>query len=292
MDITEIFLIGQLVSNSLFNIVLDGMRFVLIRVPLSEAVKSWETFLQPEPVLEGFKTAVRYELLFSPRWLENMSWQEAFRYGKSQKNGSLSDIQQIDFAPLLLFYWPFLKLDIASHLRMTKANLEAMNQPYPRAGAGCAPSVKLANLQIRKIAVLDFADSVERRTDYFTPPFPHEKLKRELHRYLPNDGRLASAAVENALSAGGRFTVVERRDLEKVLQEQRLELTGLVDAKQAVEIGKMAGVDAVLMGSSVEERIGNILQAVAHDAVASFIERKGTGQSWETFVSHDDSRRV
>lgn len=45
------------------------------------------------------------------------------------------------------------------------------------------------------------------------------------------------------------FQVIERADLEKVLSEQKLQMSGLLDSSTAAKIGKMVGVDAVVLGS-------------------------------------------
>ncbi len=46
-----------------------------------------------------------------------------------------------------------------------------------------------------------------------------------------------------------RFKVIERAQLEKILQEQSLAASGIIDASTAAEIGKGIGVDAVVVGS-------------------------------------------
>jgi TolB-like protein len=46
-----------------------------------------------------------------------------------------------------------------------------------------------------------------------------------------------------------RFKVLERAQLEKVLEEQKLGMTGVLDAATAAKIGKGIGVDAVVSGS-------------------------------------------
>lgn len=45
------------------------------------------------------------------------------------------------------------------------------------------------------------------------------------------------------------FQVIERQSIGKVLSEQKLQMSGLVDASTAVKIGKMIGVDAVVLGN-------------------------------------------
>lgn len=45
-----------------------------------------------------------------------------------------------------------------------------------------------------------------------------------------------------------RFKVMERTALEKVLKEQKLQTSGVVDEKTAVNVGKIAGADAIVIG--------------------------------------------
>jgi TolB-like protein len=47
----------------------------------------------------------------------------------------------------------------------------------------------------------------------------------------------------------GRFKVIERAQLEKILAEQKLGLSGVLDASTAAQIGKGIGVDGVVCGS-------------------------------------------
>jgi len=46
-----------------------------------------------------------------------------------------------------------------------------------------------------------------------------------------------------------RFKVIERALLEKILEEQKLGMSGVIDVSTAAEIGKGIGVDAVVVGS-------------------------------------------
>ncbi|MCR4439933.1 MAG: FlgO family outer membrane protein [bacterium] len=46
-----------------------------------------------------------------------------------------------------------------------------------------------------------------------------------------------------------RFKVIERAQLEKILAEQQLGMSGVLDASTAAQIGKGIGVDAVMIGS-------------------------------------------
>ena len=51
-----------------------------------------------------------------------------------------------------------------------------------------------------------------------------------------------------------RFKVIERAQLEKIIEEQKLGLTGILDATTAAEVGKGIGVDAVVVGSVTRAR--------------------------------------
>jgi len=46
-----------------------------------------------------------------------------------------------------------------------------------------------------------------------------------------------------------RFQVIERSQLEKIIEEHKLNLSGIIDQRTAVEVGKTAGVDVVVLGS-------------------------------------------
>lgn len=46
-----------------------------------------------------------------------------------------------------------------------------------------------------------------------------------------------------------RFKVIERAKLDEVLQEQKLQVSGVVDDRTAVDVGRVAGADAIVVGS-------------------------------------------
>ncbi|MBI3650709.1 MAG: hypothetical protein HY231_06635 [Acidobacteria bacterium] len=51
------------------------------------------------------------------------------------------------------------------------------------------------------------------------------------------------------LVKGGKFRVVEREQLEELMQAQHLTMSGDIDAKSAVKIGKLLGVNYLLTGT-------------------------------------------
>jgi len=64
--------------------------------------------------------------------------------------------------------------------------------------------------------------------------------------------RLGTAATDilvTELTKTGKFVVVERDKLAKVLDEQKLQATGIVDPRTVVQLGKILGLNAVVIGS-------------------------------------------
>ncbi|MBI5202916.1 MAG: hypothetical protein HY925_15090 [Elusimicrobia bacterium] len=146
--------------------------------------------------------------------------------------------------------------------------------PQPKMQGGCA-SGGAAVEGVRKIAVLPFASSSERRTETYEPPPAAGLPPKPMYRYLPDDGAAATTAVETAFSAIGGIVLIERRELARVLDEQRLQLTGLVSAREAAQVGKLSAADAVLLGQ-------------VNHAFAGY-ENKTAGGAWVgTYIPHAD----
>lgn len=74
-------------------------------------------------------------------------------------------------------------------------------------------------------------------------------------------GQIVSEWLITALVKEGRFDVVERRLLKKLMEEQKLVMTGIVDASSATELGKLLGVKAIISGSVM--RVQNIIEVNA-----------------------------
>jgi curli biogenesis system outer membrane secretion channel CsgG len=71
-------------------------------------------------------------------------------------------------------------------------------------------------------------------------------------------GSVVSAAIVNELLKVPRLTVVERERLQAVLQELKLSLSDLVDGKEVAKLGKLLGVDAIIMGTVSQYRTSTI----------------------------------
>jgi curli biogenesis system outer membrane secretion channel CsgG len=61
-------------------------------------------------------------------------------------------------------------------------------------------------------------------------------------------GRVVANLLASELSNIKNIKIIERSEIAKLLDEQALQQSGIIDPEQARKIGKMAGADAVIMG--------------------------------------------
>jgi len=95
------------------------------------------------------------------------------------------------------------------------------------------PGSASAEFKKTKIAVLDFQQQGARNAD--------------------NDmGKIVAEWLVTALVKEGRFDVIERRLLSKVLEEQQIGASGVVDADSASRLGKVLGAKVVITGSVLQ----------------------------------------
>lgn len=66
-----------------------------------------------------------------------------------------------------------------------------------------------------------------------------------------DDGQLADALTAK-IKSGTRYHLIERRDLDKLLKEQGVQLSPIADPRRPIEPGKIKGVEGLLLGR-VEE---------------------------------------
>ena len=62
-------------------------------------------------------------------------------------------------------------------------------------------------------------------------------------------GKIVAEWLITGLVETGRFDVIERRLLEKLLEEQKLGVTGIIDANSAAQLGKILGVKTIVSGT-------------------------------------------
>lgn len=61
-------------------------------------------------------------------------------------------------------------------------------------------------------------------------------------------GRIVAGLLSSELSAIPQLELVERGLLEKVMAEQSLQMTGITSSETAVEVGRLVGAEAVIVG--------------------------------------------
>ena len=70
-------------------------------------------------------------------------------------------------------------------------------------------------------------------------------------------GRAAQDMMVTALVKGDAFRVIDRERLQALMQEKNLSLSGDVDPKAAVQVGKLLGVEYFIMGAITEFGVTN-----------------------------------
>ena len=101
------------------------------------------------------------------------------------------------------------------------------------------------------------------------PSFIYSEQKTEKARIVVFDfdtydknkkiGEISSQKVRDTLTGGQDYEILERKNMEKILQELHFSLTDMVDATQALEIGKFAGAKMAVIGFLDKESEENIL---------------------------------
>jgi len=62
-------------------------------------------------------------------------------------------------------------------------------------------------------------------------------------------GRYMSEELTTRLYLTGKFEVIERKLLDKIVEEQKISMSGMIDESSAVELGRVLGVDAIASGT-------------------------------------------
>jgi len=104
------------------------------------------------------------------------------------------------------------------------------------------PFAPIADSERTKIAVLDFT------------------IQGKGHE-TEDMGEIVAEWLITALVKEGRFDVIERRLLKKILGEQELGATGVLDQDSVSKLGKLLGVKAIISGSVI--RFQNIIEVNA-----------------------------
>jgi len=95
----------------------------------------------------------------------------------------------------------------------------------------CLTQSAAADFKKTKIAVLDF------------------QMQGDQSASSKDMGKIVAEWLITGLVETGRFDVIERRLLEKLLEEQKLGVTGAIDPNSAAQLGKILGVKIIVSGT-------------------------------------------
>lgn len=132
------------------------------------------------------------------------------------------------------------------------------------------PGLVRGDFQKTKIAVLDF----ELKGDSF-------KTK--------DMGAIVAEWLTTTLVQDGRFEVVERALLQKIVNEQKLGLTGLIDENSSAQLGKILGVKTIISGSVLQfqesvEVNARIINVASGSIVAAENIRSSSGDNLKKLI--------
>ena len=91
--------------------------------------------------------------------------------------------------------------------------------------------------QKKRVAVFEFDDKTDHRVHWWSGQ---------------SVGRGMADMLVTQLVKSGKYTVIERSALDKIMQEQKLGMTGMVTQQSAAQVGKLLGVQVAIIGSVTE----------------------------------------
>jgi len=158
--------------------------------------------------------------------------------------------------------------------------LDAQNAPAPAPG----PAATTAR---RRVAVLDF--------DYATV---HSSVTG-LYGSDVDIGKGVAAQLVSDLAQNGTYTVMERAQLDRILNEQNFQQDSRSDASTAAKLGRLLGVDAIIIGSITQFQredkniqLGLRRETKATVAVDARIVQIGTGEILAVAHGRGESKRA
>lgn len=154
---------------------------------------------------------------------------------------------------------------------------------------------------IKKIGVLEFDCSNDRRMNKVITNFLVTDLldqyrgiyDKESSYWGLKKGKAGQTFVKGVKT--DFYSIIEREQLEKVLREQRLSLSGAIDENSAAEVGRILGLDVIIMGNvsynSVDEK-GSSLLGLASSSGSNCLTRRVTATGTLKMVSVETAQIV
>ena len=128
---------------------------------------------------------------------------------------------------------------------MNKSKFMALGAAFILAAA-CAPSKSVKMQQALS------ANETEKTESKYTGPKRRIGVVEFANKTAYGQGRLGSSATDilvTELTKSGKFIVVERDRMEKIMEEQKLQGQGLVDPQTAAQFGRLLGLEAIVVGA-------------------------------------------
>jgi curli biogenesis system outer membrane secretion channel CsgG len=112
--------------------------------------------------------------------------------------------------------------------------------------AGCNPSKTVKMQQALSV------DKTERVESKYTGPKRRIGVTEFVNKSAYGQNRLGGAATDilvTELTKSGKFVVVERDRMEKIMQEQKFQSQGMTDPQTAAQVGRILGLEAIVVGA-------------------------------------------
>jgi len=106
-----------------------------------------------------------------------------------------------------------------------------------------------------------FRDALNRMVDYSTLKI-EKSPKLGVLPVVSKTGKLDLSAeyfteqLQLSVSKNDQFTLIARKDLQKILEEQKLQLSGLLDQRETIQLGELLGAELLLSGELYEQPAG------------------------------------
>ena len=120
---------------------------------------------------------------------------------------------------------------------------------------------------------------------------PFAILPIETSGNISNDDKLeAEETLYRILHESGKYSIVERTKLEKLLKEQSLQQTGITDQSKIVEIGKVVGAEKIVTAKIYKKSGDNIAVSISVIDIATGQIELVDEQSSESYDAEDKAR--
>jgi curli biogenesis system outer membrane secretion channel CsgG len=108
---------------------------------------------------------------------------------------------------------------------------------------------KVVQLNSSNTSIVNLKTNSKEKLRIAVLDFDYSSIADEWSWWWRSSASGVSDILVNKLVEGGNFVVVERSKINAILSEQNLGASGRVDASTAAQIGRVLGVDAVVIGS-------------------------------------------